>query len=494
MRLRNESLKTGKALAWIDPQGRWRSRILLFLVEGAADIDVLSDIQSVCDHRVEERGHHGFAWHAVADPGQISLVDSRLFSADLVRFETLEFAGLNRDQLAALLEPVIDHIAAGDSELLPRAGGAVGSPAEGIQFLNRLAEIEDLGARIRAGESLFLHAPRRMGKTSAMRQLQARLDGEFKTIPLNLERDTTPADVAARFRSLATGEGYRTACRVAQIDPAGTLRESIGAVCRNSGKPLVLFVDELVALFGAVKQKEAGEESRRREILSFLAALAEPLGEHGGMLVVAGSVDWLDYLRSELSLAQDQLPNLFSRLHRVSLRPLDFRHPECELRRGLLGSGIVAESADIAWLQSHVDLTVPFPALRFLDVLMSEVKRGGVTSIAQCEDLFRGFIGTTESFDDFDVHIRRKAQEINQGAEAISEALNVIAREPFETGVSEEQVRAVLSSFGPAEGERLRSWLNETFPVRTEAGRVSFVSRLFRHWWRAQMGVYEEDE
>jgi hypothetical protein len=496
MRLRNENLKTGKALTWIDPAGRWRTRALLFLVQGADDIDVLSGIQSVCDRHIAERGYGGFAWRAVADPGQISLVDNRLFNADLARFEAAEFGGLDPDSLATLLKPVIDHIVAGDAEMLPRAGGAVGSPAEGIQFLNRLAELDSLASRVRAGESLFLHAPRRMGKTSLMRRLQAVLDGDHKTIALNIERDPTPAEVAARFRSLAAGEGYRTAQRSVQSNPMGALRESTGSVCRNSDKPLVLFIDELAALFEGIRQQNAGEGSRRSEVLAFLSALAEPLAEHGARLVIAGSVDCLDYLRAELGLPQEQLPGLFSRMQRVSLKPLDFRHPECELRRVLLGSAIVATPEDLDWLHDHVDLTVPFPALKFLDLLVSEVKRAGSAGPAQCQELFRDFVATTESFDDFDAHIRRKVQEVRNAAETISAALDLIAREPFESGVSEGQVQAILMELGPAVAATLQSWLLETFPVLTEASRVKFASRFFRHWWRSQMrdGAPDGDE
>jgi hypothetical protein len=65
--------------------------------------------------------------------------------------------------------------------------------------------------------------------------------------------------------------------------------------------------------------------------------------------------------------------------------------------------------------------------------------------------------------------------------------LDIIAREPFEEGAGEEQVHAVLLSAGPANVNLLQSWLRDTFPVRSSGGRVRFVSRLFRYWWRRQM-------
>ncbi len=131
MRLRNDSLKTGRALAWIDPDGRRKGRVLLFMVGGAADIEPLTRIESICRSTIDDRPLKGFAWRAVADPGQISLVDTRLFNAEILRFEACEFHGLGEDQLTTLLDPILDGIVHGNPELLPRAGAAVGAPAEG---------------------------------------------------------------------------------------------------------------------------------------------------------------------------------------------------------------------------------------------------------------------------------------------------------------------------------------------------------------------------
>jgi hypothetical protein len=487
MRLRDESLKTGTALAWIDPKGRSKSRVLVFLVQGAADIEALIKIEAVCRSVIESHGHEGFTWHAVADPGQISLVDHRLYSAEIIRFEACEFQDLDDDQLAELLAPVIDHIVGGDPELLPRVGGAVGGPAEGIQFLNRSSELKDLADAIRGGKSLFLQAPRRMGKTSLMRRLQTQLGGEYATLALNVERDPTRAELAARLRSAQAGESFRTALEGARRDPARVLEESVDALCRPPAKPLVLFVDELVALLKSIRGEVEGEGDRRTQTLAFLSALGGPLERHGARLVVASSVDWLDYLRSELGLERTELPGLFARLERVPIKPLDLDRPECELCRLLLGSGLVAGPDDIGWLDKHVDLTVPYPALRFLDLLLSETHRCGRLGVPDFDRLLHSFLSTTESFDDFDEHLRRKAPDAPQAAETVSKGLDIIAREPFEEGAGEEQVHAVLLSAGPANVNLLQSWLRDTFPVRSSGGRVRFVSRLFRYWWRRQM-------
>jgi len=492
MRMRDEQLKTCKALTWVDESGKSKSRVLLFLVRGAEDIAPLEALQVACRARIEKCAFSAFEWHAVADPGQISSVDRRLFSAEIIRFEACEFQNLNGEQLASLLDPIIDHIAAGDPELVPRVGGAVGGPAEGIQFLNRLSDVAELVASIRADESIFLQAPRRMGKTSLMRRVQKELDGEFTTLALNLERDPTPAECAARLRSIQTGEGFHKALRAAKTDPNGVLTDSINALCAGSEKPLVLFVDELVAVFEGMKVDDAGEQARRDQVLSFLSALAAPLDKHSARVVVAGSVNWQAYLESELQITHDELPGLFSRLQEKIVRPLDLEHPECELRRLLLGSGLVAEPADMRWLLEHVDLALPFPAAKFLDSVLGETKQRGVTDPSVFDGLLSDFLKTTEAFADFDDHLRTKCPIPGTG-DTVAEVLGRTASQPFGDGASQDEVKTILLGAGANDSDRLESWLFDTFPVKAEGGRIRFVSRLFHQWWRSQIAEVKVD-
>jgi hypothetical protein len=494
MRLRNENLKTGKALAWTGPDGAAKPTVLLFLVSGASDIAPLNATEAACRSLIEDRGYPGFAWHAIADPGHISAVDPRLFRAGLVRFEAREFDGLGREQIECLLAPVLEHVVKGDSELLPRAGGAVGGPAEGIQFLNRVRELENLAGRIRAGQSLFLQAPRRMGKTSLMRRLETLLADEFSVVALNFERDPSPAECAARLRSLSSAEGFRAALTEALKDPSAVARESLTRLCARETRPLLVFVDELVALLETIRTSYPVEEERRRETLAFLAALGDPLVAHGARLVAAGSIDALDYLAREFGLRQSDLPSPFRDMERVPLKPLDLQDPECELRRVLLGSDLVAEPDEIRWLCEHVDLTVPFPALRFLDVLAGETKRRVSVSRPDLAQLLREFLTDTDSFSDFDEHLRRKCPHVPRAPELIAEALTLVARGPFDEGASDEEVNAVLRRCEGEAGARIETWLKETFPVSVKGGRWRFVSRLFRAWWRHQMSLDAEDD
>src|SRR5262245_55010275 len=144
MRLRDETLRTGNLLAWFDPADRSTNRGLLFLVAGAADIEPLRDIETACRRLTDRHALSGFEWHAVPDQGQLALADPLLNSSQIFRLEVCELAVLNQEELDDLLEQPLQRMAAGQVELFPSAGGAVGAPAEGIQLLGRTKEIATL--------------------------------------------------------------------------------------------------------------------------------------------------------------------------------------------------------------------------------------------------------------------------------------------------------------------------------------------------------------
>jgi hypothetical protein len=105
------------------------------------------------------------------------------------------------------------------------------------------------------------------------------------------------------------------------------------------------------------------------------------------------------------------------------------------------------------------------------------------------DQLFRDYLNNTESFDDFDEHLRRRFPKVLQSSDVLADALNAIARERFSEGASESEIDAVLARAGLSDTGPLRVWLRDTFPVTFDHGRVRFVSRLFWHWWRSQNSV-----
>ncbi|MBI4700694.1 MAG: hypothetical protein HY744_05945, partial [Deltaproteobacteria bacterium] len=376
MRIRNDTLSAGSLLASLDPDRPENNHGLLFLVAGADDIEPLTEIERTCRDFIEGQEQplrKGFAWYAVSSYGQDGPMDPRGRVPSPKRLEVREFHGLARADLEKLLHPVLDRLARGEPELLPSAGAAVGAPAEGVQFLDRTSELGELLRLLRGGKSVILLAPRRSGKTSLMRRAQVVLESECRLVSLNLERDNTPEKVAARLRTIVSGEPFRQALGRVQGDPTGSIRQSIEDLARRAtpSHPLVLLLDELVALLDN-RPVPFDENVHRRGALGFLQAIAEPAAKLGARCAVAGSVDLFHYLAQTLDLAQEDLPTLLREIVPLHLKPLALDSPEIELRRVLMGSGLVLEPAEVSWLVEHVDLALPFPAMKLLDRLTAQ--------------------------------------------------------------------------------------------------------------------------
>jgi len=494
MRWRNETLPTGRLLAHFEPDDRTRNRSLLFLVTGAVDIDPLTMIEEVCRAAITELGLTGFEWHAVPDQGLLTSIDPNLAPAKVTRLEVTELGELTAAELDELLRPVLPRIALGEPELFPSAGGAVGAPAEGIQLLGRERELAEIARLVDAGQSVLLVAPRRSGKTSVLRCLEKELRDRYRTAYLDLERFLSPEDLASRLWVLASGERVR----VAQQRAASNWQALCSEALRKLGggdpsRPLLLLLDELV--FFLRNLAAAGRQSgdRWQSILGFLKDFSGLCLGAGARVVSAGSLELAEYLEGEIGLAPDDLPPVIRSLVHFPLPPPTFRSGPFEMRRVLLGTGLVVEAAELAWLVANVDLASPFAALRFLDQLAARARMGEVSSIDQLEVDLDSFLATTEAFQDFVQRLEAKARILPGAKAALEEALDRLATAPEDLGLPADAFREPLSRSRPAEADRLLTWLIENFPIRREGDQVVFASRLFRRWWHRQLADDDQE-
>jgi hypothetical protein len=486
MRMRNDNLRTGSLLTCFE-QDRLKNRSLLFLVVGATDIDPLREIETACRQHLAAAGLEGFEWNAVPDQGQLAAVDPHLDVARIFRLEVAELTGVDPGELRALLGPALDRLASGQVELFPSAGGAVGGPAEGIQLLGRGREIAALSDLVRQGRSTLLLAPRRSGKTSVLRALERNLAGEYRTVYADLERDFTPADVAARFWALASGERFRLSQQRAEEDWQGLLEEALSRLAAESERSLLLLLDELVFFLQHLTEGRRDEERHRESVLAFLDVLSGACFEVKAQLIFAGSLDLFDYLREVVRIEQNEVPPLLENLYSFPLPPLSLDAPKTEMRRVLLGTGLVPQEGDLDWLVENADLATPYAALRLLDYLASRVRAEGQATRGQLDSWLEEFLSQTEVFRDFDEQLRRKGTEVPGARRAINEALDQIAAGSEDLGVPENPIRTLFDRQTSGQGERLFSWFLETFPVRREEGRLLLASRLFRRWWQRQL-------
>lgn len=481
MRVRDEQLRSGRLLGWFDPEVRQYNSALLFLARGVDDIEPLTRTEQACQQIIEARGLSGFEWHQVADVGHLASVDPSLVPSRVTRIEAAELAMLSVEELEGLLEPALVRLAAGEAQLFPVAGATVGSPAEGIQFLGREQEIRSAIDLLEKGHSLEILAPRRSGKSSLLRRLEKSLPQGWSGVFVNLEREFTAEDLAARLWVLATGDPYRAAQRQAEDGWESLLVAAVERLLVGS-EALILLLDELVSFF---QNQTSEEEEGSRAALAMLETLGRVCEGSPVRLVVANSLPLGEYLHEILGLRPERLPKLFRSLEALRLITLDLPEPHLELRRVLLGTGLVPEVIDLEWLYEHMDLALPYPALRFLDFLASHLRARGSAGKEELARLLEEFLETTDAFEEFESNLRRRGQQQPGGLKALRSCLDRLATAEPGAKLPRVDVEKCLEDV-ERPGE-LFAWLLEAFPVVEREKNVILVSRLFRRWWRRQI-------
>ena len=291
----------------------------------------------------------------------------------------------------------------------------------------------------------------------------------------------------------ATNEGFRAALN--EVQRSGgfcqeVLSEALGTLESQAGKPNLLMLDELVLFFQNLYTYSSSEADVKKEISRLLNLLAKTLSELDVQVLVAGSLDLIDYLETEIGIGRDDMPGFFSMLEPFHLKPLSPEDSEIELMRILLGTGIVLEADDKDWLTENVDLSVPYPALNFLDRLASTLRaRGkGLRGNELSHELDR-FVANTDAFREFDSHIQGIQRKISNATRAVGDALTLLADVPLDKGVPIADVKQRLRDHlaQSEEVDMVFTWLCYIFPVRKEQDRLTLVSRLFRRWWQHQI-------
>jgi hypothetical protein len=474
MRARNPGPATGRLLTWFDPRTRANNRSILFAVAGAEDIVPLTQVSNVVEQQSKDTSP--FVWTDVADSSQTAEIEPDVDATRISKIEAAELRGLNIDELAAVLTPALDALARGEAELFPTAGGAVGAPAEGVQFIGREDSVSAVLEHLLRAESVLLVAPRRSGKTSLLRRLEHRLWAmDQNVVALDLERDSSFTDAVARLRGVTNGEAFAHARKQANRDGWGALLGSTFLeLMERRGAPLYVLLDELVWLLQEIDGPDLGVQQE-------LERLGRTLSEAGARLVVAGSMDLGEYLTHELGLSSDAVPAPFNSLLRYPLPPLGGPQLTGHFRRLLIGSGLVPEQDDLRWLTENVDLGAPYPALLFLDQLATKTRAHGHLSVPELETELARFLDSTPAFDDIALRLSKKLTHWPRAEEAVS----AIAQ--AQTGFDERELLAVASPVDQAQA-RIR-WLIDTFPFTVEHGRVCCASRLFARWWLRRQGL-----
>lgn len=467
MRLRDKLIKTGELLTWTDPEDSKENYSILFLIQDIGDIKTLSAVRSACKDYL--KSNVGWRWCSVADQRRLAETDPGINPANILRFEIEEFAGLQAKELKTLFEPALKQLSTGNLDIFPRAGG-VGVVAEGVQFLSRQKELEKLKELIKANRGVLVRAPRRAGKTSILKRLASESQTGYNVFFMDLQRDRNMKYAVARLWSNKHEISFATARKTVEEKNWETALVQLMNSADKTSPPL-LILDEIVWMLEHVENKEG-------DINSTLTGLSTVLESfEGSRLVLAGSTDFQSFIdRDDIGL--EKPPQPFSELCSYRLPSLAEERLTMELRRVLLGTGIVPSKDDVAWLAENVDLALPYPGLLFLDTLYNTLRQTRTTlDIESLEIELRKFCRNSSAFAEYD-----------SPTSQITECLTFLAKHPVGP-IPFENFRSMLEARFPMEIKTILFEIPDKFPVVITRDTLQITSRIWHRWWREREGL-----
>ncbi|MBK9262325.1 MAG: ATP-binding protein [Polyangiaceae bacterium] len=194
------------------------------------------------------------------------------------------------------------------------------------RFWDRETEIPHLIELLENGAHVLLVAPRRVGKTSLMREVARRIEGRFTCLFIDLQKAQTPADAMAELAFATrphqglfarTREAFKNT--LSNVESLGNdelmikLRDGFSSSWQARAKrllddlalaekPVVIFMDELPILVNRLLRNADGRRTPENicEADMFMSFLRSQSAEHQGKLrfVVAGSIGLQPILRA----------------------------------------------------------------------------------------------------------------------------------------------------------------------------------------------------
>lgn len=407
----------------------------------------------------------------------------------------------------------------------------VGNWVTGDRFWDREQELSDLAELISEGAHILLVAPRRVGKTSIMRELADRHAETFLFLYVDLQRALSPADAIVEL-CLATkshvGLWHRTTevfrNVLASVDSLAIdelkikLRDGVAADWQSKGerlfdalaasdKPVVLLLDELPILVNRLLRgsERAMNGDRIRETDAFVSWLRGQTIRHRGKLrlVVSGSIGLEPILR------QAGLSASINTLTSYELRPWDPATALGCLRALANQYKLEFEDGTAEHMIEKLGSCIPHHVQMFFSHVYTESKRRGSVplrcSVQLVDAVYTSSMLSSRGHAELS-HFEERLRMVIDDAD-VPLALDLLT-EAAETGRLTPEAAAILVSDHTTDarhpigfaagGDRStldNSRLNNLLAIfehdgylRDDGAGYVFISRLLRDWWKARFG------
>lgn len=384
----------------------------------------------------------------------------------------------------------------------------VGNWVSGDRFWGRDFEIASFTQFLDEGAHLLLTAPRRMGKTSLMREVARRLEARFTCLFLDLEGGSSAADaivelalVARPHASLAgrIGEVFRSiggAFEEIQVDDlriklhdalAGDWQakgDRVLHVLADQDRGIVIFIDELPILINRLLRAPGSPmtpagRAAADQFMSWLRAAAQ---RHQGRIrfVLSGSIGLAPVLR------QAGLSATMNSFTPFDLPPWDWETAKGCLHALACNYELDLPDAAVSRILARLGCCIPHHVQMYFSHVYEDARRRGVSSCST-GDVDRVYVEQmldSRGHAELD-HLVERLRMVFEVAEA-ELAFQLLSETAVHGELTPSAARVLVAD--PAVLRVLLGTLEHDGYLRREAEGYRFISSLLKDWWDERFG------
>lgn len=384
----------------------------------------------------------------------------------------------------------------------------VGNWVSGDRFWGRESDIASFTQFLDEGAHVLLIAPRRMGKTSLMREVARRIEPRFTCLFVDLERGSTAADaivelsLAARphanlgerigdvFRSIGSRfheiqvDELKIKLHDALAGDWQTKGDRMLGVLADHDRGAVIFIDELPILINRLLRTEGSRitpagRAAADQLVSWLRAAAQ---RHQGHIrfVASGSIGLAPVLRQAgLSATMN------------GFTPFDLDPWDWDTARGCLlalASNYELElpAPAVSRILARLGFCVPHHVQMFFSHVYEDARRRGalVCTVSDVDRVYEERMLGSRGHAELDHMVERLRLVLD--AERAELAFGLLSETAVAEALTPSSARMIVKE--PAVLRELLGVLEHDGYLRLEDDGYRFVSGLVGDWWRKRFG------
>jgi len=383
-----------------------------------------------------------------------------------------------------------------------------GSPAEGDVFLRRPKINEAFWQRIKSGEHIVFSAPRRVGKTSIMKDLEKNCPEGVISIYHDIESDSSQKELFKRLfdllinsldkhqKCLAKLDSWLKTKSIGEITTKGIKIEQkdlnykeallgLFEILGNEKDRIVFLLDEFPEVIRSIELSEGAQTAR--ETLHTLRAIRHNKKFKNFTFVFAGSIG-INHV-----VASVDRPKLINDLLPIPVAPLTDSEARELMAQLLRGATMQIGDDETGYFLRKIDHLLPYYIQLMIekcDEILDKEDRSRLTN-ADIDAAFEMIIKEGRSFDDWESRLKRYLQR-----DDAKYCIGVLTRCAHSEPYSIQQVYNYSKKDVPAAPYKqlLDDVLIKDGYIVEENRSYRFLSPFLKEWWQHRHPKFEIDD